>query len=136
MLCLSNWWRYKMVNLLYIEFYDFFSFSSSWKFYMESTDKRGWDELIPEVLGLIFSNLSLEDVLTAVPRVCKSWYKVVMGPCCWQIIDIEEWSDHQSYLNRIERMLRLLITRSNGSFRKLSVSRLQYDHTFSFIADK
>lgn len=102
---------------------------------MEAADKGSWDELIPDVLGLIFSNLSLEDVLSVVPRVCKSWYKVVMGPYCWQIIDIEEWSDHQSHLNQIERLLRLLITRSNGSIRKLSVSRLQYDHIFSFIAD-
>lgn len=102
---------------------------------MEFADKRGWDELNPDVLGSIFSNLSLEDVLTVVPGVCKSWYKVATGPYCWQIIDIEEWSDHQCHLNRIERMLRLLITRSNGSFRKLSVSRLLYDHIFSFIAD-
>lgn len=103
---------------------------------MESADKRGWDELIPDVLGSIFNNLSLEDVLTVVPRVCKSWYKVVKGPYCWQVIDIEKWSDQQSHLNKIERMLRLLITRSNGSVRKLSVSRLHYDHIFSFIADK
>ncbi|WOH02609.1 hypothetical protein DCAR_0521998 [Daucus carota subsp. sativus] len=102
---------------------------------MDSADRRGWDGLIPDVLGSIFSKLSLEDVLTVVPSVCKSWHKVVMGPYCWQSIDIEQWSDQQSHLDRIERMLRMLITRSNGSMTKLSVSRLQYDHLFSFIAD-
>ncbi|KAJ6997667.1 hypothetical protein NC653_014043 [Populus alba x Populus x berolinensis] len=36
--------------------------------YMEDGDEyRHWDELIPDALGLIFSNLSLQEILTVVP---------------------------------------------------------------------
>ena len=52
----------------------------------EGGDFRCWDELLPDALGLIFRNLSLEEVLTVVPRVCKSWGRAVMGPYCWQEI--------------------------------------------------
>ncbi|GLT71186.1 hypothetical protein SLA2020_432200 [Shorea laevis] len=54
----------------------------------EGSDYRPWAELIPDTLGLIFSNLSLQEILTVIPRVCKSWGKVVTGPYCWQAIDI------------------------------------------------
>lgn len=69
-----------------------------------------------------------------VPRVCRSWGKVVMGPYCWQEIDIEEWSNRSEPEN-IDRMLRMLIARSSGSPRKLCVSELQNDLIFSFIAE-
>ncbi|CAK9163565.1 unnamed protein product [Ilex paraguariensis] len=101
---------------------------------MEGSDFRWWDELIPDALGLIFSNLSLQEVLTVVPRVCKSWGKAVTGPYCWQEIDIEEWSN-RSERDNIHRMLRMLITRSSQSLRKLCVSGLQDDLIFSFIAE-
>ncbi|KAH7854063.1 hypothetical protein Vadar_009649 [Vaccinium darrowii] len=77
--------------------------------------------------GLIF------DVkLAVVPRVCKSWGKVVTGPYCWQEIDIEEWSD----LAEPDTIDRLLIVRSSGSVRKLCDSELQNDLMFSFIAEQ
>ncbi|KAE8731274.1 F-box protein FBW2 [Hibiscus syriacus] len=100
----------------------------------EQCDFRGWDELIPDALGQIFSNLSLQEILTVIPCVCKSWRAVVMGPYCWQEIDIEEWSngcqpDHPG------RMLQMLITRSSGSLRKLCVSGLQNDTIFSFVTE-
>ncbi|CAL5385910.1 unnamed protein product [Camellia sinensis] len=101
----------------------------------EGADFRCWDELIPDALGLIFRNLSLQEILTVVPRVCKSWDKVVMGPYCWQEIDIEEWSS-RSDPDNIDQMLRMLIVRSGGSLRKLCVSELQSDLIFSFIADQ
>ncbi|GFZ10225.1 similar to F-BOX WITH WD-40 2 [Actinidia rufa] len=100
----------------------------------EGADFRCWDELLPDALGLIFRNLSLQEILTVVPRVCKSWGKVVTGPYCWQEIDIEEWSDW-SEPDNVDRMLRLLIVRSCGSLRKLCVSDLQNDLIFSFIAE-
>ncbi|XP_059636632.1 F-box protein FBW2-like [Cornus florida] len=100
----------------------------------EGADFRRWDELIPDALGLIFSNLSLQEMLTVVPLVCKSWRKAVMGPYCWQEIDIEEWSN-RSKPDNIERMLRMLITRSSGSLRKLCVSGLPNDLIFSFVAE-
>ncbi|KAG8373384.1 hypothetical protein BUALT_Bualt11G0018800 [Buddleja alternifolia] len=98
------------------------------------SDFREWDELIPDALALIFKNLSLRDVLTVVPRVCKSWGRAVMGPYCWQEIDIEEWS-RNSKPEIVDGMLRLLITRSCGSLRKLSVSGLTGDQSISFIAN-
>ncbi|KAH6822587.1 F-BOX WITH WD-40 2 [Perilla frutescens var. hirtella] len=100
----------------------------------EGEDLRKWDELIPDALGLIFKNLSLFEVLTVVPRVCKSWGKAVMGPYCWQEIDLEEWS-RNSKPELVDRMLRLLITRSCGSLRKLTVSGLSSDNSVLFIAN-
>ncbi|CAL9753171.1 unnamed protein product, partial [Musa acuminata subsp. burmannicoides] len=75
----------------------------------EGSEVRAWEELIPDALSLIFRNLSLQEILTVIPRVCKSWERVVSGPYCWQEIDIEEWS--------------------------LRVSGLHTESMFSFIAD-
>ncbi|CAA7401646.1 unnamed protein product [Spirodela intermedia] len=100
----------------------------------ESSELRRWDEMIPDALGLIFSYLSLQDVLTVVPRVCKSWGGAVAGPYCWQEIDIEEWCE-RSKPELISRMLQLLIPRSSGSIRRLSVSSLPNDPIFRYIAN-
>jgi len=104
--------------------------------YMEEGDEyRRWDELIPDALGLIFRNLSLQEILTMVPRVCKSWSRAVSGPYCWQEINIEEWST-RCHPDHLDRMLQMLITRSCGSLRKLCVSGLHNDTNFSFLADQ
>ncbi|XP_022846907.1 F-box protein FBW2-like [Olea europaea var. sylvestris] len=95
---------------------------------------RRWDELIPDTLGLIFKNLSLHEVLTVIPMVCKSWGKAVMGPYCWIEIDIEEWSRNRKP-EIVNRMLQLLIGRSCGSPRKLCVSGLSGDESILFIAN-
>ncbi|KAJ7965733.1 F-box protein FBW2 [Quillaja saponaria] len=100
----------------------------------EGSDFRRWDELIPDALGLIFSNLSLQEILTVIPRVCKSWAKAVMGPYCWQQIDIEEWSNC-CQPDQLDRMLQMLMTRSGGSLRKLCVSGLHTDLIFTSIAE-
>ncbi|CAL4966926.1 unnamed protein product [Urochloa decumbens] len=94
-----------------------------------------WEELLPDALGLIFRNLPLQEVLTVVPRVCKSWGRVVAGPYCWQEIDIEEWSQQQSKPEQIGRMVELLVGRSGGSCRRISVSGLPCDPLLSFIGD-
>ncbi|PIN10234.1 hypothetical protein CDL12_17175 [Handroanthus impetiginosus] len=57
-----------------------------------------------------------------------------MGPYCWQEIDIEEWS-RNCKPEFVDRMLQLLITRSCGSLRKLSVSGLASDQSIFFIAN-
>ncbi|PHT44873.1 hypothetical protein CQW23_14031 [Capsicum baccatum] len=100
----------------------------------EEFEFRQWDELLPDALGLIFRNLSLQEVLTVVPRVCKSWKKAVKGPYCWKEIDIEEWSKNCCPEN-LDRMLCLLIPRSCGSLRKLCVSGLSNKSSFKFIAN-
>lgn len=100
----------------------------------EDCEFRHWDELIPDALGLIFKNLSLQEILTVIPRVCKSWGKAVRGPYCWQEIDIEQWSELRRP-ETLDRMLQMLITWSSGSLRKLCVSGLPCDQSLSFIAD-
>lgn len=101
----------------------------------ETCDFPKWDELIPDALGLIFKNLSLVELLTVVPRVCKSWGKAVSGPYCWQEIDIVEWSrTHEREL--VERMIQLLVSRSCGSLRKLSVSGVASDQSIFFIVNQ
>ncbi|CAH9105947.1 unnamed protein product [Cuscuta europaea] len=100
----------------------------------DESNYRNWAELIPDALGLIFNNLSIQDVLTVVPRVCKSWERAVVGPYCWQEIDIEEWSRNMQ-AEYVDRMLQLLITRSQGSLRKLIVTGVSNKDTFSFIAN-
>lgn len=99
-----------------------------------SSDIRAWDELIPDTLGLIFTKLSLCERFTVIPRVCKSWASAVNGPYCWQEIDITDWCSY-SEPPQIERMVQMLITRSSGSLRKLSVSGIQTERVFTFIAD-
>ncbi|XP_052158717.1 F-box protein FBW2-like [Oryza glaberrima] len=101
----------------------------------ECSEHRCWDELLPDALGLIFRKLSLKDVLTVVPRVCKSWGRVVAGPYCWQEIDIQEWSQQQSKPDQLKRMVRMLVARSGGSFHRISVSGLPADPLFTFIGD-
>lgn len=101
----------------------------------DQSNFRRWDELIPDALGLIFCNLPLQEVLTVIPRVCKSWNKVVSGPYCWQNVDIEEWSSSCRQPEKIDRMIHLLIQRSSGSILKLCVARLQNDAIFSFIVE-
>uniref|UniRef100_A0A0E0L9E8 F-box domain-containing protein n=1 Tax=Oryza punctata TaxID=4537 RepID=A0A0E0L9E8_ORYPU len=102
----------------------------------ECSEHRCWDELLPDALGLIFRKLSLKDVLTVVPRVCKSWGRVVAGPYCWQEIDIQEWSQQQSKPDQLKRMVRMLVARSGGSFHRISVFGLPGDSLFTFIGDQ
>ncbi|KAI3906698.1 hypothetical protein MKW92_011496 [Papaver armeniacum] len=101
---------------------------------MEGGEFRSWDELLPDALGLIFKKLSLQDILTVIPRVCKSWGNVVAGPYCWQEINIEDWSRLQSQ-DKINRMVEMLVTRSCGSVRKLGVTGLSSERMLSFIAN-
>lgn len=101
----------------------------------ECNEYRCWEELLPDALGLIFRNLSLQEVLTVVPRVCKSWSRVVSGPYCWQEINIQDWCEQHKKPEELTRMVHMLIARSSGSLRRLSVSVLPNDSVFTFIAD-
>nr|AEL33721.1 ubiquitin ligase [Triticum aestivum] len=101
----------------------------------EHREERCWEDLLPDALGLVFRNLSLQEMLTVVPRVCKSWSRVVSGPYCWQEIDIQEWSQQQNKPDQLTRMVHTLVTRSGDSFRRISVSGLPNDSLFTFIAN-
>lgn len=98
-----------------------------------ASDIRGWDELIPDTLALIFTKLSLRERLTVIPMVCKSWASAVYGPYCWQEIEITDWSSIYEH-RKNERMVQMLIARSSGSLRKLIVSGLRTRKSFTFIA--
>ncbi|ESW08261.1 hypothetical protein PHAVU_009G032200 [Phaseolus vulgaris] len=100
----------------------------------EACEFRSWAELIPDALGVIFTNLSLQDRVTVIPRVCKSWANAVTGPYCWQEIDIKDWSS-RCQPDQLDRLLEMLIRRSCGSLRKLSVSGLQTESIFTIIAE-
>ncbi|KAL1310098.1 hypothetical protein AAHE18_17G223100 [Arachis hypogaea] len=100
----------------------------------ETSDFRNWDELIPDALGVIFTNLSLQERVTVIPIVCKSWARAVAGPYCWQEIDIKEWSSRYQP-EQLDRMLEMLVARSCGSLRKLCVSGLQNERIFTVIAE-
>ncbi|XP_052488655.1 F-box protein FBW2-like [Gossypium raimondii] len=100
----------------------------------EQSEFRHWDQLPPDVLGLIFTNLSLQELLVVIPCVCKSWCKAITGPYCWQDIDLDEWTC-RCQPHHLDRMLRLLVTRSSGSLLSLHVAGLQNDSSFSFITE-
>ncbi|MBA0625786.1 hypothetical protein Godav_003554 [Gossypium davidsonii] len=89
----------------------------------EQSEFLHWDELLPDVLGLIFSYLSLQELPTIIPCVRKSWRKAITGPYCCQDIDLAKWS-RRCRSHHLDRMLQMLITRSNGSLRSLHVSVL------------
>eukprot|EP00253_Pinus_taeda_P017417 PITA_17417 len=94
---------------------------------------RPWEELIPDALTLIFKKIPFQEILTVIPRVCKSWRKVAIQPDCWQEINIEDWCRRCKPENT-DRMVRMLVSRSRGSMRKLEVSGLRNDTIFAFIA--
>ncbi|KAL2339934.1 hypothetical protein Fmac_007874 [Flemingia macrophylla] len=100
----------------------------------EICEFRNWAELIPDALGVIFTHLSLQERVSVIPRVCKSWSNAVTGPYCWQEIDINDWSN-RGQPDQLDQLLEKLITRSSGSLRKLSVSGLQTERLFTFIAE-
>ncbi|XP_052488463.1 F-box protein FBW2 isoform X1 [Gossypium raimondii] len=100
----------------------------------EQSEFRHWDQLPPDVLGLIFTNLSLQELLVVIPCVCKSWCKAITGPYCWQDIDLDEWTC-RCQPHHLDRMLRLLVTRSSGSLLSLHVAGLLNDSIFSFITE-
>lgn len=49
---------------------------------------RRWEDLPVDCLVDIFKRLGVEDMITAVPFVCKSWYEAHLDPNCWKIIDL------------------------------------------------
>ncbi|CAI9116261.1 OLC1v1017358C1 [Oldenlandia corymbosa var. corymbosa] len=102
---------------------------------MEGAVSRAWEQLHPDVLGVIFEELSMEEKFNVIPLVCKPWGKAVKEePSCWKDIDISDWS-YGKEPEKVDKMLRLLITRSSGSPQKLCVSNVQLESSFHFIAE-
>ncbi|XP_062112555.1 F-box protein FBW2-like [Humulus lupulus] len=101
-----------------------------------------WDQLIPEVLVLIFNKLSLLEKLIEIPLVCKSWNRVVTAPDCWQDIDFEDTFFYFKNLygvfedfDLMNTILQTTVRRSLGQLRSLNARYIVDDNTFSIIAE-
>eukprot|EP00249_Psilotum_nudum_P022015 c28339_g3_i1 orf=1339-2274(+) len=92
-----------------------------------------WADMLPDALAKIFGRLSLEDMLTIIPRVCRSWRRVSQDALCWQIIDLDEWCRGRN-ADTIERLIKSLVNRSCGRLREFAISGLRSDAILSFIA--
>ncbi|KAL5556268.1 hypothetical protein UlMin_038504 [Ulmus minor] len=101
----------------------------------ETCEFRPWEELVPEALGLIFRNLSIQEKLLVIPRVCKSWGSAVTDPLCRQEIDLERCSGLFQQPETLCRMLEMLIPRSSGLLGKFCVYWLPNDQIFSLLSD-
>ena len=95
--------------------------------------RRWWEGMSPEVLALIFSRLSADELLRAVPFVCKSWREAVAGPYCWSEIEIEAWCRRVNRTDVIDFAVRKLVRRSGGTLRRLSAYRIG-DSGFAYAA--
>ncbi|KAH7655649.1 RNI-like protein [Dioscorea alata] len=96
--------------------------------------RRRWSEgMSPEVLALIFSRFPADELLRAVPFVCKSWHEAVAGPYCWSEIEIEAWCRRVNRTDVIDFAVRKLVRRSSGTLRRLSAYRIG-DSGFAYAA--
>lgn len=93
-----------------------------------------WEDLNPEMLGLIFVRIPAEQRVSTASLVCKSWMACVLGPFCWTDIDIQEWCRYRRLpVDYVDSAVRKLVRRSKGTFRRLSAYRLG-DAGFAFAA--
>ncbi|KAI9116360.1 hypothetical protein K1719_012527 [Acacia pycnantha] len=101
-----------------------------------------WDELIPDLLALIFSKVPIRDRVTAIPLVCKSWAQALTYSFCWQEIDLSPCIDrddrrlrHTNLADKRETMVWKLLPRSSGSLHTLCVYGLKSLSIFILIAE-
>lgn len=94
-----------------------------------------WAVMLHDALAHIFGWLSLEDMLMVIPRVCKAWNRVARDPVCWQILRLDQWSYGKSS-EQIDRMVGMLVARSQGGLREISIRNLKNVETFKFIASR
>lgn len=92
-----------------------------------------WADLLPDALSKIFSRLSLEDMLSNIPRVCRTWRRASHDAVCWQSVDLDEWS-HGRKPEALEKMLVLLMNRSRGCLREICAPKLSNDNMLRLIA--
>ncbi|KAL8158648.1 hypothetical protein V2J09_000185 [Rumex salicifolius] len=85
-------------------------------------------------LVLMFQH-SLVEVVQVIPLVCKSWGKYLEEPDCWRKIDVDGWCcPYEDVDDRYDYMLRMLIKKSSGFLRELSVSFVS-DEQMLFIGE-
>ncbi|KAI5057255.1 hypothetical protein GOP47_0027844 [Adiantum capillus-veneris] len=99
----------------------------------QEVDVPCWADMLPDALAKIFSRLSLEDMLTNIPRVCRTWRRASQDAVCWQKIDLDEWS-HGRKPETLERMLAFLMNRSRGCLQEICAPKLNNDNMLRIIA--
>ncbi|KAJ9558287.1 hypothetical protein OSB04_012901 [Centaurea solstitialis] len=82
---------------------------------------RNWETLHSEILASIFIRIPPHEMLKRVPFVCKSWNEVVLGPHCWQDIDVSVRCEIRSHNDpdKVDRVLEKLVKRTNYTARQL-----------------
>ncbi|PON68404.1 hypothetical protein PanWU01x14_095560, partial [Parasponia andersonii] len=83
-----------------------------------------WDEVILEALELIFRILSVQDKLTVIPSVCKSWGRVE--------IENEGWK-YYSKPKTLSSLLYFFFPRCSSKLSYLSIISLADDKSFSSL---
>ncbi|KAI3747017.1 hypothetical protein L6452_09459 [Arctium lappa] len=89
-------------------------------------DRRRWEALNPEILALIFIKIPAYEMVRCVPFVGKPWMEVVVGPYCWQDIDVQAWCRCRN-LNHavdVDLVIKKLVCRSKFTVQRLFAYRL------------
>ncbi|MFS7988242.1 putative leucine-rich repeat domain superfamily, F-box-like domain superfamily [Helianthus anomalus] len=82
---------------------------------------RSWDGLNPEILGLIFVRIPIEEMVSIVPLVCKGWMEVVYGPYCWSEVDLEAWCRRRNDSHAVDMVVKKVVRRSKFRVQRLCV---------------
>eukprot|EP00250_Pteridium_aquilinum_P008553 c18030_g1_i1 orf=558-1556(-) len=99
----------------------------------QEADVPCWADMLPDALAKIFSRLSLEDMLSNIPRVCRTWRRASHDAVCWQKVDLDEWSQGRKP-ETLEKMLVFLMNRSRGCLREICAPKLSNDNMLRVIA--
>ncbi|KAJ9558280.1 hypothetical protein OSB04_012894 [Centaurea solstitialis] len=88
---------------------------------VDKKKRRRWETLHPEILASIFIRIAPHEMMKRVPFVCKSWNEVVLGPYCWQDIDVSVWCEIRSDNDpdKVDHVLEKLVQRTNHTARQL-----------------
>ncbi|MCO5547668.1 hypothetical protein L7F22_001119 [Adiantum nelumboides] len=98
----------------------------------QKVDAPCWAEMLPDALAKIFCRLSLRELLCIIPSVCRYWQCVSQDAPCYQNIDLSVWSYYKQP-KVIDRMLLLLLNRSQGSLRRVCVPNLKDDSMLQLV---
>ncbi|KAF8400670.1 hypothetical protein HHK36_013970 [Tetracentron sinense] len=84
------------------------------------------EELKLDCLLRILERLTLQDLITAVPFVCPSWYKASLNSLLWKDLDLSSWDtlaprlklaykDEEKNISVSFKFLKFVVSRSGGS---------------------
>ncbi|OAE23773.1 hypothetical protein AXG93_2114s1000 [Marchantia polymorpha subsp. ruderalis] len=100
-----------------------------------------WAEMLPETLVEVMRRLPSRELLKTVPQVCKAWRKASLDPACWQVVDLKVWCNSVKVWRVsagggeiVERMVKLVVSRSCGGIRELRVTNLDSDASLHYLA--